>query len=55
MSRKNKIERISLLSLSIGVVSTGNRAISSYGELASIASEVKKRQNKHAAVPIGMI
>ena len=43
MSRKGKIERIPLLSLSIGVVSTRDRAISSYGKPASVASEVKKK------------
>jgi diguanylate cyclase (GGDEF)-like protein len=43
INRKGKIENLPLLSLSIGVVSSRDRAISSYGELASVASEVKKK------------
>lgn len=43
VDRGGKNKRYPLLSLSIGVVNTGVRAISSYGELASVATEVKRK------------
>jgi len=43
VDRKGKNRRYPLLSLSIGVVSTGVRHIGSYGELSSIATEVKRK------------
>jgi diguanylate cyclase (GGDEF)-like protein len=45
-NRKGEDEKISLLSLSIGMVSTVARKIDSYPEIASIASEVKKLAKK---------
>jgi diguanylate cyclase (GGDEF)-like protein len=41
--RQGNHVRFDLLSLSIAVVSTGNRAFSSYSHLVSVASEVKKK------------
>ncbi len=40
-NRKGEVEKFNLLSLSIGIVSTGERQINSYAHIASIASEVK--------------
>ena len=41
-NRIGKKERFSLLSLSIGIVSTTGNRIQSYAQLASLAAEVKK-------------
>jgi diguanylate cyclase (GGDEF)-like protein len=51
-NRQDEDEEFSLLSLSIGVVSTESRKIDSYPEIASIASEVKKLAKKHKGFSI---
>jgi diguanylate cyclase (GGDEF)-like protein len=43
VDRTGRSRRFSLLSVSIGVVTTLNRSFASYGQLVSVASEVKKR------------
>ena len=45
-NRKGELETFSLLSLSVAVISTGQLQISSYAQLASMASEVKKTAKK---------
>jgi diguanylate cyclase (GGDEF)-like protein len=42
-NRKGEQKRFKLLSVSIGVLNTGRRMFSSYAQLASVASEVKKK------------
>ncbi len=46
INRKGESQNFHLLSLSIAVVSNSNRHFSSYGQLVSIASEVKKKAKK---------
>ena len=41
--RNGQRERFPLLSVSIAVVTTLNRSFASYGQLVSVASEVKKK------------
>lgn len=48
-NRKNQEERFNLLSVSIGIVSTEVSKISSYAQLASIATEVKKAAKANSA------
>ncbi len=43
VDRSGRTRRFSLLSVSIGVVTTLNRSFASYGQLVSVASEVKKK------------
>ena len=43
VDRGGRSRRFSLLSVSIGVVTTLNRSFASYGQMVSVASEVKKR------------
>lgn len=45
-NRKGELETFNLLSLSVAVISTGQLQISSYAQLASMASEVKKTAKK---------
>lgn len=45
-NRKGELETFSLLSLSVAVISTGQLQVSSYAQLASMASEVKKTAKK---------
>jgi hypothetical protein len=46
-NRKGDLETFNLLSLSVAVISTAQLQISSYPQLASMASEVKKTAKKY--------
>ncbi len=45
-NRKGELETFNLLSLSVAVISTGQLLVTSYAQLASMASEVKKNAKK---------
>ncbi len=49
-TRKGETENIRLLSVSIGILSTEVRSVSSYAHAASLATELKKQAKKEAAL-----